>query len=94
MPTHLNQKLIESLALQLDLPSRTIEELYSAFLTNLEHCAVNIDSIAIPGFGSLAGVKSAETVRKEPETGAEILYPPCIELKFKSSVVLRKKINQ
>lgn len=54
----------------------------------------NLDSAAIPGFGTFTTVKTDEQVVTDPETGDRLLVPPSVCLNFQASVVLRKKIRQ
>ncbi len=52
-----------------------------------------LDAVAIPGFGTLQPVKSDETISTDLSSGRRILMPPCIQIDFKCSVVLRKRLN-
>ncbi|MDE6494857.1 MAG: HU family DNA-binding protein, partial [Duncaniella sp.] len=51
------------------------------------------DSIAIHGFGTFKAEKTDERIETDAETGRRMLYPPKIEMTFRPSVVLRKKLN-
>lgn len=51
-----------------------------------------VDSVAIPGFGTFVAQKTDEHVSPSPTHGQKMIYPPAITVNFKSSVVLRKKL--
>jgi len=54
--------------------------------------AVELDSVAIPGFGTFAPEKKNEQIVDNNETGNKTMLPPVISVNFKSSVVLRKRL--
>ncbi|MCH5244926.1 MAG: HU family DNA-binding protein [Muribaculaceae bacterium] len=68
--------------------SRLIELMASTFAS----IASEVNSIAIPGFGTFQPVKENEKIDVLP-TGKRMLVPPHISLTFKESVVLRKKLK-
>lgn len=51
---------------------------------------MEMDAVAIPGFGTFQPVKTDE--RMVSEGGRRTLLPPEIKLQFRSSVLLRKKL--
>ena len=53
-----------------------------------------LDSIAIPGFGTFATVKTDESIVTDAESGRRTLVPPSIRMIFQPSVVLRKKMTR
>lgn len=53
-----------------------------------------LDSIAIPGFGTFSTVKEDEAIVTDPATGKRTLVPPSIKMSFQPSVVLRKKMSR
>lgn len=53
-----------------------------------------LDSVAVPGFGTFVTVKTDESVITDPETGRRTLVPPSIRMHFQPSVVLRKKLSR
>ena len=67
------------------------EAMLNATIEALKGYAKDLDSVAIPGFGTLSCAKIDEQIVINPQTGQQILTPPQIKLSFKSSVVLRKK---
>ncbi len=53
-----------------------------------------LDSIAVPGFGTFTTSKEDEAIVTDPTTGKRTLVPPCIRMTFQPSVVLRKKMSR
>lgn len=60
----------------------------------LRQAAADLDMVAVPGFGNFSGVKRDEYVADDPATGRRTIYPPRIEVEFRPSVLLRKRLNQ
>ena len=52
-----------------------------------------LDSVAIPGFGTFSPVKEEERIVSSPD-GGRTLLPPRVYVEFKSSVVLRKALGK
>lgn len=63
-----------------------------ALVEALREIGAEIDSVAVPGFGTFRSVKHEERIATSP-AGESTLYPPSIEMSFQPSVVLRKKLN-
>lgn len=63
-----------------------------ALVEALREIGAEIDSVAVPGFGTFRSVKNEERIATSP-AGESTLYPPSIEMSFQPSVVLRKKLN-
>lgn len=53
-----------------------------------------LGSVAIPGFGTFASVKTDESIVTDNLTGERRLMPPAITVQFQPSVVLRKKLSR
>lgn len=68
--------------------------LTDAFSKIMIEAGSELDSIAIPGFGTFATVKTDESIVSDPETGRRTLMPPSITMCFQPSVVLRKKMSR
>lgn len=51
----------------------------------------DLDAVAIPGFGTISSEKTDEYLSYDAVSGATTMMPPSVSVKFKSSVVLRKK---
>ena len=52
----------------------------------------NMDTIAIPGFGTFEPIKENERISTDLSTGKRLLLPPQITLSFQLSAILRKKL--
>ena len=80
-----------------DMLNRTTDEtstLTDAICKLLAETGSELDSIAIPGFGTFTTAKTDESVITDPATGKRTLMPPCIKMSFQPSVVLRKKLSR
>lgn len=56
-------------------------------------CA-DLDSVAIPGFGTFSARKEEEHIALDPLTMKRTMYPPAIRPEFRPSVVLRHLIEK
>lgn len=83
-------KLISSLAEHSGLTADECKKCLSILSDIITGLCADLDSVAIPGFGSFQPAKHGEKLI-EDTTGRRFLVPPCIKVDFKSSVVLRKK---
>lgn len=72
-------------------PERSAE--LSAMLTETicDYCS-DLDQVAIPGFGNFTPVRTDERIDIDRSTGRRVILPPEINVVFKTSVVLRKRI--
>ncbi|MBD5193049.1 MAG: HU family DNA-binding protein [Paramuribaculum sp.] len=86
--------LINGVSEKLDITSEEAQRLLAATVDAIRDCCMNLDAVAVPGFGTIQPVKHDEEIRTDLSTGQKMLFPPCIEVEFKSSVVLRKKLAQ
>lgn len=57
-----------------------------------ERCG-DLDSIAIPGFGTFEAKKKNERVMVNPSNGKRMLVPPRISMNFKVSNVLKTRLK-
>lgn len=69
----------------------TITDALAKLMTEL---GGELDSMAIPGFGTFTPVKTDERVETDPSTGRRTLMPPSITMHFAPSVLLRKKLSR
>lgn len=58
----------------------------------IRQAATNLDSVAIPSFGTFTPVKRDEEITTDLSTGRRMLLPPQITLEFTPAAMLRKKI--
>lgn len=57
------------------------------------HCG-ELDSVAIPSFGTFTAVKHDEQIVDDRATGGKMLLPPEVELTFQSAAKLRKLCHE
>lgn len=69
-------------------------KLLDALRDCLVKCALQGDSVALPGFGTFMTVKDDERVDRDLSTGRQVLLPPHLSVSFKGSTSLIKAINQ
>lgn len=56
--------------------------------------ASELDTMAVPAFGTFEPKKRAERVNVHPATGKRTLLPPKIVLTFKPSAILKQRISK
>ncbi len=86
--------LINGVSEKLNMTPEETQRLLSATVEAIRDYCLNLDAVAVPGFGTIQPVKRDEEIRTDLSTGQKMLLPPCVEVEFKSSVVLRKKLAQ
>lgn len=88
-----NRTFIQRLAKATNTDAKTAQRLVSAFTDILSEAAVDMDSVAIPGFGSFSPVKTPDHIETDTETGHTTLVPPRIDLSFKPGSRLKKTLK-
>jgi nucleoid DNA-binding protein len=88
-----NKKLIETVATNLGRSTTDVEKLVDALAGVLRTRCGELDSVAVPGFGTFEPKKRNERVMVHPSTGKRMLVPPKVILGFKVSNVLKAKIK-
>ena len=86
-----NKELVERLSEKLGRSKADINKLIGALAEVVKTKASELDSIAVPGFGTFEAKKKNERVVTNPSSGKRMLVPPKITLGFKVSNVLKKK---
>lgn len=87
------KELISRLSME---SGQTAEEIYlkvDTLSSILRNFCKELDAVAVPGFGTFQPVKEDEIVVTGSD-GSRTLLPPAIEVKFKSSVILRKALGK
>ena len=86
--------LIDRVAASLEIPREKAAEMLDA-MTDIggERCA-DLDSVALPGFGSFEPKKKNERITVHPSTGRRMLIPPKITLSFRPSALLKQKVKK
>lgn len=88
-----NKQLQEAVAKRMDRSSADVAKLLNAFVTIIKERCGELDSIAVPGFGTFEAKKKLERIVVNPGTGKRMLVPPKITLSFKPSALLKSKIK-
>lgn len=87
-----NKQLIKELSKRLNRDEKDVNSLLSGFTNVLKDSLSNLDIIAIPGFGEFEALRKEEYISVDDATGKKLLYPPCIEVNFNASSLLKKKM--
>lgn len=88
-----NKTLVARLATKLGKSKTDVSRLVEAFVGVVATRCAEMDSVSIPGFGTLEPVKHDEEIRVNPATGQRTLYPPKVEMSFQPSTILKNKLN-
>ena len=88
-----NKALTEILAKRLNRKPEDIEKLLEAFIATVKNRCGELESVAIPGFGTFEAKKRLERVSINPATGKRMLIPPKVTLSFKPSALLKNKLR-
>ena len=86
-----NDDLKSALRQRIGLSESDSDNIFEATIDAIKECSKNLDTVAIPGFGSFSCSKTDESIVIDESTGTNTLVPPKIELSFRTSVVLKKK---
>ncbi|MBR1882424.1 MAG: HU family DNA-binding protein [Muribaculaceae bacterium] len=89
-----HKKLVDKIARKLGRDRKDVAKLLDAFTQVVANRCGDLDTIAIPGFGSFEPKKKNERIMTNPSTGKRMLIPPKIVLNFKVSNVLKSKLNK
>lgn len=88
-----SKTITSAIAAEMGIPVEQAGKLTEALADSLADIATELDSAAVPGFGTFHSVKHEEYVHTDEESGKRSLMPPAIRIGFQPSVVLRKKIE-
>lgn len=88
-----NKSLVTELAKRIDKNPKEVSFLIEGFISVLKDKCDDMDSIAIPGFGTFESKKKFERIVVNPSTGKRMLIPPKISLTFKPSAILKSKLR-
>lgn len=89
-----NKQFISRLGKRLNRESSEVATLVEGLYKVFKECGTDLDSIAIPGFGTFKSVKTDEIIVFDETTGKRTLVPPAIRMEFAPSIVLRKKMTK
>lgn len=85
--------LTDRLAKRCNITRQQASTLMDSLAEGIKDACCNLDSVALPGFGMLEPKKRAERVVVNPSSGKRMLVPPKIVVTFKSSQLLKQKMN-
>lgn len=85
---------LSRLAAHTNLPQPQVNQLASCLSSAIVEACADLDTVALPGFGNFSGVKHEERVEEDTKTGGRTLFPPHIDIEFRPSVMLRKRLAQ
>lgn len=88
-----NKTFLDRVAKRSGITAVSAKNLAQALTSTLTEVFAELDSAAIPGFGTFESVKTDEHVMTDA-TGRRMLVPPAITVKFNTSVVLRNKLRR
>lgn len=89
-----NKTFNSNLAKHLGRSSEDTAMLTDGLAKILIEAGSDLDSVAVPGFGTFTAVKEDEKIIIDEQSGRRTLIPPCISMRFQPSVVLRKKFSR
>lgn len=87
------KQLQETIAKRMGRSGADVAKLMDALISTLKERCGELDSIAVPGFGTFEAKKKLERIVVNPGTGKRMLVPPKITLSFKPSALLKSKIK-
>ena len=88
-----NKAFISRLSKRLNREPAEVTTLVEGLSVIIREAGSELDSIAVPGFGTFKSTKEEEKVVIDEATGERKLYPPMITMEFQPSIVLRKKLS-
>lgn len=86
-----HKQISASMAERMNLNAATVNTLLGSLSDIIAENCADLNSIAIPGFGTFSAEKLDEYVVTEPD-GTRTLMPPAVTVKFNPSIILRKKL--
>lgn len=87
------KQLAERLALRTGLDARFLESFVSATASAVVTQCADLNTVAFPGFGNFSVEKHDEKIEIDSVTGKRMLLPPHIDMVFRQSVVLKKRLG-
>jgi len=88
-----NKRLVERVAANLGRSTDDVSKLLEALAGVLQARCSEMNTVAIPSFGSFEPHQRNERVIVHPSTGKRMLVPPRVVLTFKVSRVLKNKLK-
>lgn len=88
-----NKSFLGAVAQRAAIDNSLAGKLTEALSAIVAESAANDRRVAIPGFGTFAGIKRDEEVVENPATGGMLLMPPSLQLEFFPSSMLKKAMK-
>ena len=88
-----NKELLERVSGKLGRSKADVSKLMEAFAEVVKSRCAELDSVAIPGFGTFEAKKKNERVLMNPSNGKRMLVPPKVTVTFKVSNVLKNRLK-
>lgn len=88
-----NKTLIETASRRSGVSRKEATNMLAALAECVRDAAIQLDTVAIPSFGSFEPKKRAERVMSVPSSGRRLLLPPKITLGFKVATVLKQQLR-
>lgn len=88
-----NKTLTDLLSRRTGLPRKDVSSLLEGFVGAVSDACSEMDSVALPGFGTFEPKKRNERVMAMPSTGKRMLMPPKIVVGFKPSAMLKNRLR-
>jgi nucleoid DNA-binding protein len=85
-----NRSFNTNLTQRLDTDAKTASGMADALTELLRNHLAQLDTIAIPGFGTFIPKKTDEYVATDPESGKRMLMPPAVSISFRAGSRLKK----
>ncbi len=89
-----NKNIVDILSKRLGYSKVDVSNLIDGLSLVVKERCSDLDTIAIPGFGSLEPKKRMERIAIHPSTGKRMLIPPKISVGFKQSALLKQKLKK
>ena len=88
-----SKNFIEELSVRLDVSIDSVNVMLDSLISEFAKTSSNLDGIVVAGFGTFTPKLREERISVHPASGKKLLIPPRIYLTFKSSPVLKQKLN-
>lgn len=83
----------DKLADRLGIPREDVGIMMDSLSSVIEKAACDMDTVAVPGFGSFEPRKRMERIATHPSSGKRMLFPPKVTLTFRPSGMLKKLLR-
>lgn len=89
-----NKTLIDTVSRNTSIEKKETGRLIEVLAVAIRNSAIEMDSVAIPSFGTFEPKKRLERVMAVPSTGRRLLLPPKISLTFRPSTILKQQLRE